>query len=57
MREALLVAKREYLERVRSKAFRISTVLDPAGICLRLWHGRFLWKDGHRTQEYRSRVE
>jgi ABC-2 type transport system permease protein len=29
MREALLVAKREYLERVRSKAFRISTVLIP----------------------------
>ena len=29
MREALLVAKREYLERIRSKAFRISTVLIP----------------------------
>jgi ABC-2 type transport system permease protein len=29
MREALLIAKREYLERVRSKAFRISTVLIP----------------------------
>ena len=29
MREALLIAKREYLERVRSKAFRISTVLLP----------------------------
>src|ERR1035437_1238656 len=27
MREALLIAKREYVERVRSKAFRISTVL------------------------------
>jgi ABC-2 type transport system permease protein len=29
MHEALLIAKREYLERVRSKAFRISTVLIP----------------------------
>jgi ABC-2 type transport system permease protein len=29
MREALLVARREYLERIRSKAFRISTVLIP----------------------------
>lgn len=29
MREAWLIAKREYLERVRSKAFRISTVLLP----------------------------
>ena len=29
MREALLIAKREYLERVRSRAFRISTVLIP----------------------------
>jgi ABC-2 type transport system permease protein len=29
MREALLIAKREYVERVRSKAFRISTVLIP----------------------------
>ena len=30
MHSALLVARREYLERVRSKAFRISTVLIPA---------------------------
>ena len=29
MRETLLIAKREYVERVRSKAFRISTVLIP----------------------------
>ncbi len=29
MREALLIAKREYLERVRSRAFRVSTVLIP----------------------------
>jgi ABC-2 type transport system permease protein len=30
MREAWLIARREYLERIRSKAFRISTVLIPA---------------------------
>jgi ABC-2 type transport system permease protein len=29
MREAWLIARREYLERIRSKAFRISTVLIP----------------------------
>jgi ABC-2 type transport system permease protein len=29
MREALLIARREYRERIRSKAFRISTVLIP----------------------------
>src|ERR1700678_2012146 len=29
MPEALLIARREYLERIRSKAFRISTVLIP----------------------------
>lgn len=29
MREALLIARREYLEHVRSRAFRISTVLIP----------------------------
>ena len=29
MHEALLIARREYLERIRSKAFRISTVLIP----------------------------
>ena len=29
MREALLIARREYVERIRSKAFRISTVLIP----------------------------
>ena len=29
MHEALLVARREYLERIRSRAFRISTVLIP----------------------------
>jgi ABC-2 type transport system permease protein len=34
MREALLIARREYLERIRSKAFRISTVLIPAFFAL-----------------------
>jgi ABC-2 type transport system permease protein len=34
MREAWLVARREYLERIRSKAFRISTVLIPVFISL-----------------------
>ena len=29
MRNALLIAKREYVERIRSRAFRISTVLMP----------------------------
>src|SRR5580704_9201300 len=29
MREAWLIARREYLERIRSRAFRISTVLIP----------------------------
>jgi ABC-2 type transport system permease protein len=34
MREALLIARREYLERIRSRAFRISTVLIPAFFAL-----------------------
>jgi ABC-2 type transport system permease protein len=29
MHEALLIARREYVERIRSRAFRISTVLIP----------------------------
>ena len=29
MREALLIARREYVERIRSKAFRVSTLLIP----------------------------
>jgi ABC-2 type transport system permease protein len=32
LRNTLLVAKREYLERVRSKVFRITTVLVPVGV-------------------------
>jgi ABC-2 type transport system permease protein len=34
MHEALLIARREYLERIRSKAFRISTVLIPMAFAL-----------------------
>ena len=34
MREAWLIARREYLERIRSKAFRISTVLVPMFLAL-----------------------
>ncbi len=34
MREALLIARREYLERIRGKAFRISTVVIPLFIAL-----------------------
>lgn len=34
LRNTLLVAKREYLERVRSKVFRITTILVPVGVAL-----------------------
>ena len=34
MHEALLIARREYLERIRSKAFRISTVLIPTAFAV-----------------------
>lgn len=34
MHEALLIARREYLERIRSKAFRISTVLIPVAFAV-----------------------
>lgn len=44
MREALLVAKREYLERVRSKAFRISTVLIPLAFAAVFGMGAFSGK-------------
>jgi ABC-2 type transport system permease protein len=41
MRETLLIAKREYVERVRSKAFRISTVLIPVVFALIFGMGAF----------------
>ncbi|MES2220120.1 MAG: GMC family oxidoreductase N-terminal domain-containing protein, partial [Acidobacteriota bacterium] len=44
MRETLLIAKREYLERVRSKAFRISTVLIPLAFAAVIGMGAFSGK-------------
>ncbi len=44
MREALLIAKREYVERVRSKAFRISTVLIPLAFAAVVGMGAFSGK-------------
>ncbi|MHB1937755.1 MAG: ABC transporter permease [Acidobacteriaceae bacterium] len=44
MREALLIAKREYVERVRSKAFRISTVLIPLAFAAVFGMGAFSGK-------------
>jgi len=41
MHSALLIAKREYLERVRSKAFRISTVVIPLVFALIFGIGAF----------------
>jgi hypothetical protein len=40
MRNILLVAKREYLEQIRGRAFRMTTILVPAA--LRSHHGRRL---------------
>lgn len=34
LRNTLLVAKREYLERIRSKVFRITTILVPIGVAV-----------------------
>lgn len=44
MREAWLIAKREYLEHVRSKTFRISTVLIPVLFALFFYIGDFSGK-------------
>ena len=41
MREAWLIARREYLERIRSKAFRVSTVLIPLLFALIFGIGAF----------------
>ena len=41
MREAWLIARREYLERIRSKAFRVSTVLIPLLFALFFGIGAF----------------
>ena len=57
MREALLIAKREYLERVRSKAFRISTVLIPLVFAAIFGMGAFSGKMASGRQRHRGRVE
>ena len=41
MREALLIARREYLERIRSRTFRVSTVLIPLVFALIFGIGAF----------------
>ncbi len=50
MREALLIARREYLERIRSKAFRISTVLIPVIFCVDFRH----WRAFRQTERWRE---
>jgi ABC-2 type transport system permease protein len=50
MREALLIARREYLERIRSKAFRISTVLIPMVFALIFGIGAFSGKLGRAAK-------
>jgi len=47
MRNTLLVAKREYLEKIRGKAFRFSTVLLPAGVLLMLGATYFSGRNTH----------
>ena len=46
MHEALLIARREYLERVRSKAFRVSTVLIPVVFAIVFGIGDFSGRMG-----------
>lgn len=47
MRNTLLIAKREYLEKIRGKAFRFSTILLPAGILLMLGATYFGSRNAH----------
>jgi len=49
MRNTLLIAKREYLEKIRGKAFRFSTVLLPAGILLMLGATYFSGRSVHSS--------
>lgn len=44
MHNILLIAKREFLERIRSKTFRITTILVPLGILLTVAGGNLLAK-------------
>lgn len=51
LRQTLLIAKREYLERVRSKVFRITTLLVPIGMGGLAWLGGL---SGHRLEGVQS---
>ncbi|MFZ0632732.1 MAG: ABC transporter permease [Acidobacteriaceae bacterium] len=51
LRQTLLIAKREYLERVKSKVFRITTLLVPIGMGGLAWLGGM---SGHRLEGVRS---
>lgn len=51
LRQTLLIAKREYLERVRSKVFRITTLLVPLGMGALAWLGGMT---GHRLEGVQS---
>jgi len=51
LRQTLLIAKREYLERVRSKVFRITTLLVPIGMGALAWLGGM---SGHRLEGVQS---
>ncbi len=51
LRQTLLIAKREYLERVRSKVFRITTLLVPIGMGALGWLGGM---SGHRLEGVQS---
>jgi ABC-2 type transport system permease protein len=51
LRQTLLIAKREYLERVKSKVFRITTLLVPIGMGALGWLGGM---SGHRLEGVQS---
>ncbi|HEX3662056.1 MAG TPA: ABC transporter permease [Acidobacteriaceae bacterium] len=51
LRQTLLIAKREYLERVKSKVFRITTLLVPIGMGGLAWLGGM---SGHKLEGVQS---
>lgn len=51
LRQTLLIAKREYLERVKSKVFRITTLLVPLGMAGLAWLGGM---SGHKLEGVQS---
>ncbi|MGA8528988.1 MAG: ABC transporter permease [Acidobacteriaceae bacterium] len=51
LKQTLLIAKREYLERVRSKVFRITTLLVPIGMGALAWLGGM---SGHKLEGVQS---